>query len=103
MQIFSSTNCVQQLIIPKQLNQIYIVAHHCIKFKGRSSTCERKSAVEINTISPISIDRSTQSYGLIHNKCAPSRMEGLCGQRDQNRRQTDKSLWVALGLCNYNN
>ena len=81
MQIFGSA-CVQQLIIPESLNQIYIVAHRwkeeilrfpmmchssksvtCIKFKGSSydpsSTCERKSAVGINTISPISIDKST--------------------------------------------
>ena len=84
VQIFSSASCVQKLIIPERLNQIYIVAHHwkeeifsfptmcdssksvtCIKFKGsgydRSSTYERKSAVGINTISPISIDRSTQA------------------------------------------
>ena len=77
--MFSSASCVQQLIIPEWLNQIYIVAHHwkeeilsfptmyhscesvtCIKFKGssydRSSTCERKSAVGINTISPTSIE-----------------------------------------------
>ena len=27
MQIFSSASCVQQLIIPEWLNQIYIVAH----------------------------------------------------------------------------
>ena len=83
VQIFSSASCVQQLIIPEWLKQIYIVAHRykeeilsfptmchssqsvtCIKFKGssydRSSTCGRKSAVGINTISPISIDRSTQ-------------------------------------------
>ena len=81
MQIFGSASCVQQLIILERLNQIYIVAHRwkekilsfptmCksvtfIKFKGssydRSSTCERKSAVGINTISlsPISIDKST--------------------------------------------
>ena len=76
MQIFGSAFCVQQLIIPERLNQIYIVAHrwkeeiisfptmcHSSKFKGSSydssSTCERKSAVGINTISPISIDRST--------------------------------------------
>ena len=81
MQIFGSASCVQQLIVPERLNQIYIVAHRwkeeilsfptvchlnksvtCIKLKGsgydRSSTCERKSAVGINTISPISIDRS---------------------------------------------
>ena len=35
----------------------------CVKFKessyDRSSTCERKREVGINTISPISIDRST--------------------------------------------
>ena len=35
----------------------------CIKFKGsgfdRSSTCERKSALGINTVSPFSIDKST--------------------------------------------
>ena len=55
MQIFGSASCVQQLIIPKQLNQIYIVALRwkekipsfptmchssksatCIKFKGSS-------------------------------------------------------------------
>ena len=82
MHIFSSASCVQQLIIPEQLNQIYIVAHRwkeeilsfptmchssksvtCIKFKGssydRSSACQRKSVVGINTTSPISIDRST--------------------------------------------
>ena len=69
MQIFGSASCVQQLIIPEGLNQIYIVAYRwkeevpsfptmchsnktvtCIKFKGsnydRSSTksakkCER--------------------------------------------------------------
>ena len=75
MQIFGSASCVQQLIIPERLNQIYIVAHRwkeeilsfptmchssksvtCIKFKGLSydgsSTCERKIAVGINTISP---------------------------------------------------
>ena len=53
MQIFSSASCVQQLIIPERLNQIYVVAHRwkeeilsfptmchscksvtCIKFKG---------------------------------------------------------------------
>ena len=28
MQMFSSASCVQQLIIPEWLNQIYIVAHH---------------------------------------------------------------------------
>ena len=79
---------VQQLIIPELLNQIYIVAHlwkeeilsfptmchsskfvTCIKFKGSSydpsSTCERKSAVGINTISPISIDKSTLLRGLM--------------------------------------
>ena len=90
VQIFSSASCVQQLIIPERLNQIYIVTHRwkeekfsfpmmChssksvtyIKFKGsgydRSSTCERKSAVGINTISPISrpIDRSTQERSII--------------------------------------
>ena len=27
IQIFGSASCVQQLIIPEQLNQIYIVAH----------------------------------------------------------------------------
>ena len=82
MQIFGSASCVQQLIIPERLNQIYIVSHRwkekipsfptmchssksvtCIQFKGssydRSSTCEQKSAVGINTISPISIDKST--------------------------------------------
>ena len=81
-QIFSSASCVQQLIISERLNQIYIAAHRwkeeilsfpmmyhtsksvtCIKFKGsgydRSSTCERKSALGINTVSPISIDKST--------------------------------------------
>ena len=50
MQIFGSASCVQQLIIPERLNQIYIVAHRwkeeilsfpsnsvtCIKFKGSS-------------------------------------------------------------------
>ena len=79
MQIFGSGSCVQQPIIPEWLNQIYIVSHGwkedilsfptmchssnsvtCIKFKGasydRRSTCERRSAVGINTISPISID-----------------------------------------------
>ena len=86
MQIFGSASCVQQLIIPELLNQIYIVAHHwkeeilsfptmChssnsvtfIKFKGssyhRSSTCERKSVVGINTIglSPISTVRSNNN------------------------------------------
>ena len=90
VQIFSSASCVQQLIIPDRLNQIYIVTHRwkeeifsfpmmChssksvtyIKFKGSgydpSSTCERKSAVGINTISPISrpIDRSTQDRTII--------------------------------------
>ena len=84
MQIFGSASCVQQPIIPERLNQIYIVAQRwkeeilsfpamchssksvtCIKFKGstynRSSTCERKSAVGINTIciSLITIDKST--------------------------------------------
>ena len=82
MHIFGSASCVQQLIIPERLNQIYLVAHRwkedilsfsrmchssksvtCIKFKRssyyHSSTCERKSAVGINTISPISIDKST--------------------------------------------
>ena len=82
MQIFCSASCVQQLIIPERPNQIYIVAHRwkeeilsfptmchssksvtCIKFKGlsynHSLTCERKSAVRINTISLISIDKST--------------------------------------------
>ena len=81
-QIFSSASCVQQLIISELLNQIYIAAHRWkeeilsfpmmyhtsksvtyIKFKGsgydRSSTCERKSALGINTVSPISIDKST--------------------------------------------
>ena len=75
LQIFGSASCVQQLIIPERLNQIYIVAHRwkeeilsfptmchssksvtCIKFKGSSYdgslTCERKIAVGINTISP---------------------------------------------------
>ena len=84
MQIFGSASCVQQLIIPERLNQIYIVAHRwkeeilsfpamchssksvtCMKFKGSSYelslTCEQKSAVGINTISPISIDKSTLS------------------------------------------
>ena len=86
IQMFSSASCVQQLIIPERLNQIYIVTYRweeeirtfrttchlsksvtCIKFKGsgydRSSTCERKSAVGINitSISPISI-RSTLIY-----------------------------------------
>ena len=56
LQIFSSAFCVQQLIIPEQLNQSYIVAHRwkeeilsfptichssksvtCIKFKGRAT------------------------------------------------------------------
>ena len=63
MQIFGSAFCVQQLIIPARLNQIYIVAHrwkeeiisfptmcHSSKFKGssydRSSTCERKMRSE---------------------------------------------------------
>ena len=82
MQIFGSASCVQQPIIPERLNQIDIVAQHwkeeilsfptmchssksvtCIKFKGssydHSSTSERKSAVGINTISPISIGKST--------------------------------------------
>ena len=81
-QIFSSVSCVEQLIISERLNQIYIAAHRwkeeilsfpmiyhtsksvaCIKFKGSgyhcSSTCERKSALGINTVSPISIDKST--------------------------------------------
>ena len=81
---FSSTFSVQQSIIPERLNQMCIVAHHwnegilsflmvchstryvtCIKFKGssydRSLSCERKSSVGINTISLISIDRSTLS------------------------------------------
>ena len=85
MQIFGSASCVQQLIIPERLNQIYIVAHRwkeevlslltlchlnksvtCIKFEGSnydcSSTCEQKSAVGINTISQISIDKSTLAY-----------------------------------------
>ena len=80
--IFSSVSCVQQRIIPERLNQIYIAVQRwkeeilsfskmyhisksvtCIKFKGpsydRSSTCEQKGALGINTISPISIDRST--------------------------------------------
>ena len=74
IQIFNSASCVQQCIIPEQLNQIYITAHHwkeeilsfpmmChssksvteMKFKGssydQSSTCERKSALGINTTS----------------------------------------------------
>ena len=70
MQIFISASYVQPPIFPERLNQIYIVAHRwkeeifsfptiCIKFKGsgydRSSTCERKSVVGINTISPISV------------------------------------------------
>ena len=78
MQNFCSASCVQQFIIPEKLKQIYIVAHRwkeeilsfptmchssksvtCIKFKGSSYACERKSAVGINTISPISIDKST--------------------------------------------
>ena len=78
MQIFGSASCVQQLIIPERLNQIYFVAHcwkeeilsfptmcqssksvTCIKFNDSSSICEPKSAVGINTISPISIDKST--------------------------------------------
>ena len=89
MQIFGSASCVQQLLIPERLNQIYIVAHRwkeeilsfptichsiksvtCIKFKGssydRSSTCERKSAVGINTICPISIDKSTLCWTQIY-------------------------------------
>ena len=83
MHIFGRASCVQQLIIPEWLNQIYILAHRwkeeilsfptmchssksvtCIKFKGssydRSSTCERKSEVGINTISPISIDNANK-------------------------------------------
>ena len=77
MQIFGSAFCFQQLIIPERLNQIYMwhivgkrrslafqrCVCHSSKFKGssydRSSTCERKSAVGIKTMSPISIDRST--------------------------------------------
>ena len=85
VQIFASSSCVQQLIIPERRNQLYIVTHRwkeeilsfptmchssksvtCIKFKGSSydcsSTCEQKSAVGINTISPISIDKSTLGY-----------------------------------------
>ena len=81
-QIFSSASCVQQHIISERLNQIYIAAHRwkeeilsfpvmyhtskfvtCINFKGssydRSSTCEQKSALGINIVSPISIDKST--------------------------------------------
>ena len=82
MQIFGSASCVQQFIIPEQLNQIYIVAHRwkeeilsfltmchssksvtCIRFDCRA-TCERKSAVGINTISLISIDKSTLDWSL---------------------------------------
>ena len=62
-QIFGSASCVQQLISPERLNQIYIVAHcwkeevlsfpaicYSIKYVtyDRSSTCERKSAVGTN-------------------------------------------------------
>ena len=88
MQIFGSASSVQQLIIPKQINQIHIVAHRwkeeiltfpmmchssksvtCIKFKGssydRSSKCERKIVVGINTISPISIDKSTLRHSSV--------------------------------------
>ena len=58
MQIFNSASCVQQLIIPERLSQIYIVAHcwkekilsfptmchssksaACNKFKGSSYEC----------------------------------------------------------------
>ena len=93
-QIFSSASCVQQLIISERLNQIYIAAHRwkeeilsfpmmyhtsksvtCIKFKGsgydRSSTCERKSALGINTVSPISIDKSTLDYHTVYVECFP--------------------------------
>ena len=78
MQMFSSASCVQQLIIHERLIQIYIVAYRwkveilsfptmchscksvtCIKLKGIDVS--EKSAVGINTISPISIDRSTLS------------------------------------------
>ena len=81
-QICSSASCVQQPIISERLNQIYIAAYcwkeeilsfpmmyhtsksvNFIKFKGssydRSSACEPKSALGINTVSPISIDKST--------------------------------------------
>ena len=73
MQIFGSASCVQQLIIPERLNQIYIVHivgkrrflafQRCVTQANlslrpisnlkdrndRSSTCERKSVVGINT------------------------------------------------------
>ena len=79
---FSSASCVQQRIISERLNQIFIAAHRwkeeilsfpmmyhtsksvtCIKFKG--STCEPKSALGINTVSPISTDKSTLTLWLI--------------------------------------
>ena len=75
---FSSASCVQQRIIPNRLNQIYIAAHRwkeeilsflmlykqiCHLYQilevDRSSTCERKCALGINTVSLISIDKST--------------------------------------------
>ena len=69
MQIFSSATCLQQLIIPKQLNQIYIVAHRwkedilsfatmCHSSKVTVSVSEKVRSESI-PIFPISIDRST--------------------------------------------
>ena len=78
---FLAVLLVFNMHIPEWLNQIYIVAHlwkeeilsfpmmchtsksvTCIKFYGSyncSLTCKRKSALRINTISPVNIDRST--------------------------------------------
>ena len=85
MQIFSSASCVQQLIIPERLNQIYIVAHrwkekilsfptmcHSINLspvsnlKGQATIIARhvSEKVRSESLSPISIDRSTQDPGL---------------------------------------
>ena len=70
MQIFGSAFCVQQLIIPERLNQIYIVAHRwkeeilsfpmmchssksvtCIKFKlkGRTTMVARHASEKLRS------------------------------------------------------
>ena len=70
MLIFGSASCVQQLIIPEQLNQIYIVAHRWTEeILSFPMMCHSSKSVtldvwaKINTISPISIDKSTLTLG----------------------------------------
>ena len=70
MLIFGSASCVRQLIIPEQLNQIYIVAHRWTEeILSFPTMCHSSKSVtldvwaKINTISPISIDKSTLTLG----------------------------------------